>query len=134
MTKQWTKLPLVPPGETLREDFLKPLGLSVDRLALELRVYPRYHAWPPFDYRRHGASTGGVYSSHGQRNIPIAAAALHVWFDTALEAEWRSLEDVRKSFPATDMVGDLAIFNIRGNNYRLIVRMVFRYKRIYIKE
>ena len=54
-----------------------------------------------------------------------AKSALQVWFDTAVEAEWRNLEDVRKSFPATDMVGDLAIFNIRGNHYRLIVRMVF---------
>jgi len=63
-----------------------------------------------------------------------AKSALQVWFDTALDADWRGLEDVRKAFPATDMVGDLAIFNIRGNNYRLIARMVFRYKRIYIKE
>ena len=63
-----------------------------------------------------------------------AKSALQVWFDTAVEAEWRSLEDVRKAFPATDMVGDLAIFNIRGNKYRLIVRMVFQYQRIYIKE
>jgi len=38
MTKQRTKMPPVPPGETLREDFLKPLGLSVNCLALELRV------------------------------------------------------------------------------------------------
>ena len=63
-----------------------------------------------------------------------AKSALQVWFDTAVEAEWKNIEDVRKSFPATDMVGDLAIFNIRGNNYRLIVRLVFQYKRIYIKE
>lgn len=63
-----------------------------------------------------------------------AKSALQVWFDTAVEAEWKSFEDVRKSFPATDMVGDLAIFNIRGNHYRLLVRLVFQYKRIYIKE
>ena len=63
-----------------------------------------------------------------------AKSALQVWFDTAVEAEWRDIEDVRKSFPATDMTGDLAIFNIRGNKYRLIVRMVFRCKRIYVKE
>lgn len=63
-----------------------------------------------------------------------ATSALQVWFDTAVEAEWKNLADVRKSFPATDMVDDLAIFNIRGNHYRLIVRMVYRYKRIYIKE
>lgn len=58
---------------------------------------------------------------------------MQVWLDTVVEAEWRSLNDVRKSFPATDMIGDLAIFDIRGNKYRLIVRMVFRYKRIYVK-
>ena len=32
------KLPPVHPGEILREDFLKPLGLSMNRLALDLRV------------------------------------------------------------------------------------------------
>lgn len=65
---------------------------------------------------------------------PDAAAALRVWFDRTIEAEWRSLEDLRRDFPGTDLVGDLAIFNIRGNHYRLIVRMVFRYKRVYVKE
>jgi len=32
------KLPPIHPGEILREDFLKPLGLSMNRLALDLRV------------------------------------------------------------------------------------------------
>ena len=31
-------MPPIHPGETLREDFLKPLGLSANRLAMELRV------------------------------------------------------------------------------------------------
>jgi mRNA interferase HigB len=65
---------------------------------------------------------------------PDARSALQVWFGTASGAQWKSLEDIRKSFPATDMVGPLAIFNIRGNNYRLVVRMVFAYGRIYVKE
>jgi len=63
-----------------------------------------------------------------------ASAALQVWYDTAVQSDWSSLDEVRETFPATDMVADLAIFNIRGNRYRLIVRMAFRYKRIYIKE
>lgn len=63
-----------------------------------------------------------------------AKSALQVWFDTAVAAEWRSLDDIRKSFPATDMIGSLAVFNIRGNHYGLIVRVAFRYQRIYIKE
>jgi mRNA interferase HigB len=65
---------------------------------------------------------------------PDAQSALQVWFDTAHAADWKNLEDIRKAYPATDMVGDLAIFNIRGNHYRLIVRMVWKYKRIYVKE
>ena len=31
-------MPPVHPGEVLREDFMKPLGLTVNRLALELHV------------------------------------------------------------------------------------------------
>jgi len=32
------RIPFPHPGETIREDFLKPLGMSVNGLALELRV------------------------------------------------------------------------------------------------
>lgn len=32
------KLPPIHPGEVLREDYLKPLGLSMNQLALNLRV------------------------------------------------------------------------------------------------
>jgi len=45
-----------------------------------------------------------------------------------------SVLEGNSSNPATDMVGVLAIFNIRGNRYRLIVRMSFRRQRMYIKE
>jgi addiction module HigA family antidote len=36
--KKTRRMPFPHPGETLKEDFLKPLGMSVNRLALELRV------------------------------------------------------------------------------------------------
>jgi mRNA interferase HigB len=65
---------------------------------------------------------------------PDAKSALQFWFTAAVGSSWRSLVDVQKSFPATDMVGDLAIFNIKGNHYRLIVRMAFHTQRVYIKE
>jgi len=38
MVKSAKIMPPIHPGETLREDFLKPLGLSANRLAVELRV------------------------------------------------------------------------------------------------
>ena len=38
MRKRENLLPPVHPGEVLREDFMKPLGLTINRLALELHV------------------------------------------------------------------------------------------------
>ena len=38
MAKRESFMPPVHPGEILREDFMKPLGLSVNHLALELHV------------------------------------------------------------------------------------------------
>jgi antitoxin HigA-1 len=38
MAKKTKTMPPIHPGETLREDFLKPLGLTVNRLAIELQA------------------------------------------------------------------------------------------------
>jgi addiction module HigA family antidote len=38
MSKSDTLMPPVHPGEILRENFMKPLGLTVNKLALELHV------------------------------------------------------------------------------------------------
>jgi len=38
MAKSQKLLPPIHPGETLRADFMEPLGLSMNRLALDLRV------------------------------------------------------------------------------------------------
>jgi addiction module HigA family antidote len=38
MAKQAKRINPVHPGETLREDFLKPLGFTANALAIELRV------------------------------------------------------------------------------------------------
>jgi antitoxin HigA-1 len=38
MTKADKPLPPIHPGEILREDFMRPLGLSMNRLALDLHV------------------------------------------------------------------------------------------------
>src|SRR5919198_3004139 len=38
MGKKTKTIPPIHPGETLREDFLKPLGLTANRLAIELQV------------------------------------------------------------------------------------------------
>lgn len=41
--------------------------------------------------------------------------------------------EVRKEFPATDAVGPLTVFNIRGNRFRLITRIDYHWQVIFIK-
>ena len=36
--KETSRIPFPHPGEAIREDYLKPLGISVNKLAIDLRV------------------------------------------------------------------------------------------------
>jgi mRNA interferase HigB len=61
---------------------------------------------------------------------PKAAAYLAAWHKTVRQASWRSLAEVRQSYPGADMVRvasgrPVIIFNVCGNSYRLIVAMHF---------
>jgi mRNA interferase HigB len=63
-----------------------------------------------------------------------AEDALNNWYRIAGKANWKNFNEIRKIFGSVDSVGrDLYVFNIRGGNYRLIVRIIFRVRTIYIK-
>ena len=63
------------------------------------------------------------YEEPGRENSRVA---LERWFHLTLKAEWKGLSDIRKDFPATDYVGNQHyVFNICGNNYRLVVVIKF---------
>lgn len=65
---------------------------------------------------------------------PKAEAPLSNWFVAAKAAEWKSPQDVRNDFNSVDFVGDnRVIFNIGGNNYRLITHVSYTYKSLLIK-
>lgn len=59
---------------------------------------------------------------------------LDVWFRIAKKALWRNLEDVRKTFSRADAVDKWTVFNIKGNQYRLIVEINYVSRRIYIRH
>jgi mRNA interferase HigB len=61
---------------------------------------------------------------------PKAAKFLAAWTKTVRLAAWRSLADVRRSYPSADMVlvasgKPVFVFNVCGNTYRLIVALHF---------
>ena len=55
------------------------------------------------------------------------------WYRIARKTDWGSLADVRSHFPDADLVGELLVFNIRQNRYRLVVLPVFPRGRLYVK-
>jgi mRNA interferase HigB len=56
---------------------------------------------------------------------PMAETGLKYWYKIASNSQWKHIEDVRRSFPHADSVGHLTVFNIGGNKYRLIAKIVF---------
>ena len=53
-------------------------------------------------------------------------SALQHWIDIVDEAEWKSHLELKMDFPTADYVGnERYVFNIRGNNYRLVAVITF---------
>ena len=64
---------------------------------------------------------------------PSLLRPISEWHKVARHATWRSLADVRASYPHADLVGPYTIFNIKGNSYRLIVKIEYRWQIIFVK-
>jgi mRNA interferase HigB len=77
---------------------------------------------------------GWDLASDFARRYPDALPALVRWYDIATRATWRSLVEVRKVFPHADGVGNLTVFNIRGNRYRLITQANYAYQIVQVKQ
>jgi mRNA interferase HigB len=59
---------------------------------------------------------------------------LDAWFRIARKASWKSLSEVRRTFASADQVSKWTVFNIKGNQYRLIVEINYLFGRIYIRH
>lgn len=58
---------------------------------------------------------------HSQAEGPLAA-----WHDAISSREWKNLAELRQLFRTVDYVGgDRFVFNIAGNNFRLVVKIDF---------
>ena len=65
---------------------------------------------------------------------PQAASGLEDWYDKTRAAEWSNLDDIRQTFNSVDYVGNQRyVFNINGNNFRLVVLILMTSKSVYIR-
>jgi mRNA interferase HigB len=58
---------------------------------------------------------------------------LNFWYHTVTAKEWNNLNELRQDFNKVDYVGNHRfVFNIKGNDYRLVAIISFNAKKIYI--
>ena len=68
-------------------------------------------------------------SGYGDAEQPLKS-----WFKEAKNAEWISPNTIKKNYPSANILNNnRVVFNIKGNTYRLIVRINYDYGIIYIR-
>lgn len=86
----------------------------------------------------HVISRRTLWEAAREKKYAESAAALDAWYRIAKAAKWKSLQEVKQTLRSADgvTVGDktFTVFNIAGNQFRLITRIVYPAQRIYIKH
>jgi mRNA interferase HigB len=68
------------------------------------------------------------------KKYPTARVALFEWYYELVISDFKSFNELKKVYGNVSLVSDdRVVFNIMGNKYRLVVRMVFEFKAIQIK-
>ena len=56
------------------------------------------------------------------------------WYHEASKARWKSPNEIKAEYPSASILSDnRVIFNIKGNNYRLIVKINYDYQMVWIR-
>ena len=66
---------------------------------------------------------------HADDDVP-----LRDWYKKTEKADWSCLADIKQTFNSVDYVGnDRFVFNIKGNDYRLVAMILFAAKKVFIR-
>ncbi len=59
---------------------------------------------------------------------------LESWFHETEAAHWQEPQDIKQRYPSADILpGNRVVFNIKGNNYRLIVKIHYNTSIVFIR-
>ena len=71
------------------------------------------------------------YETPGREDAKVR---LERWYEIAEKASWSNFPEIRTDFPSADYVGNQHyVFNIRGNNYRLVVVIKFTIGYVFVR-
>ena len=59
---------------------------------------------------------------------------LKAWYQETSNTAWKNTNQIKLEYPTASIIGDnRVVFNIKGNSYRLIVKINFEYQIIWIR-
>ncbi len=65
---------------------------------------------------------------------PSAELPLRAWFAAASASRWKTPHDIKAQFANASFVGrNRVVFNIKGNDYRLVVAVAYQLGAMYVK-
>lgn len=65
---------------------------------------------------------------------PAAELILRQWHSIVEQTDFRDFSHIREYFNSADYVPPYVVFDVAGNNYRVVVVVQYRAKRIYVRE
>ena len=65
---------------------------------------------------------------------PPAQAPLQGWRRVIEKSQFHNFADLKQEFNSVDKVGDLFVFNVAGNNYRLIAAIHFNTQILFVRS
>ena len=65
---------------------------------------------------------------------PEAEKHLREWHSVVEHAEFRDFNHVREFFNSVDYVPPYTIFDVGGNNYRLVVIVRYKFKKMFVHK
>ena len=77
--------------------------------------------------------TKGVIHAFAAKHA-AATIPLNDWFEKTKKVQWRNFSEVKKTFNSADSIGnDRYVFNIGGNNFRIIALIHFNIRTLYVR-
>ena len=68
------------------------------------------------------------------KKYPLAEVALQEWYHELKNSNFKNFNELKNVYGNASLVSDdRVVFNIMGNNFRLVVRFVFEFKTIQVK-
>jgi mRNA interferase HigB len=63
----------------------------------------------------------------------VREKAMREWTRVVRGADWNSFAELKHTFNHSDVYGDCTVFDIGGNKYRIIAKVIYRKKLVFIR-